>query len=194
MELCECCLIAVLQMLHSFWWLLSKLFLAVGCCLWAGCGPAEQLWPWPMLGWMVALSLQCCPACLPKEGSSWRVWLKPTCRQGSLWWLGLQIQADGHPLAVAWGPGAIWHCGLVTCASCAVPAPDLVCSEFSTSLVAGQWWLCALRLFLWNLSDLALRDSVWNTAIQQWFSFSLGLEIYGNILRAYQQHCNLYPA
>lgn len=78
--------------------------------------------------------------------------------------LAYKTEQMAHPLPVAWGPRAsqaafavaIWQCGLVACASCAVPACDLVCSEFNTSLVAGQWWLCALRLFLWNLSDLAL--------------------------------------
>lgn len=78
--------------------------------------------------------------------------------------LAYKTEQMAHPLPVAWGPRArqaafavaIWQCGLVACASCAVPDCDLVCSEFNTSLVAGQWWLCALRLFLWNLSDLAL--------------------------------------
>lgn len=198
MEPCECCSRGILEMMHFFWWLLSKLLVAVGCCLWAGCGAGEQLWHWPTLGgWVCPCSaaLLVCP-----EVSSWRVVAEAHCRQWSsvVAWLTEPSRWPSPGLRPWCQPGssavAIWHCGLVTCTSCAIPAPDLVCSECNTSLVAGQWWLCALRIFLSNLSDLALKRSVWNAPIQQWFSFLSGLEMCENILLAYQQQCHLYPA
>lgn len=85
--------------------------------------------------------------------------------------LAYKTEQMAHPLPVAWGPRAsqaafavaIWQCGLVACASCAVPACDLVCSEFNTSLVAGHNDDCVPSgYFCETWVTLHWWDSVWN--------------------------------
>lgn len=80
-ELCECCLMGILGMMHSFWWLLSKLLVTVGRSPWLDVALRAAVAVGIHVG-MVDLSLQQCPACLSHEvPSAVGQCLEPTCRQ-----------------------------------------------------------------------------------------------------------------
>lgn len=138
--------------MHSFCRLLSKLPVALGCSVGRACGTGEELWQQRSCGRGPHRDGGSVPTVLPclsvQRGLfSCRVVVGAHMQTMILCGgLAYKTKQMAHPLTVAWGPCAsqaafavaIWQCGLVACTSCAVPACDLVCSEFNTSLVAGQ--------------------------------------------------------
>lgn len=113
--------------------------------------------------------------------------------------LAYKTKQMAHPLTVAWGPCAsqaafavaIWQCGLVACTSCAVPACDLVCSEFNTSLVAGQMMIVCPQAISVKLEWPCTDGILFKTHLFSNDFHSHHVLRRENILLAYQQQCPL---
>lgn len=78
------------------------------------------------------------------------------------------------------------------------PGLSLPVTWFAQGLTL-PWWLASDHCvpsgyFCETWVTLHWGASVWNTPVQQWFSFSSGPEMCENILLVYQQQCHLYPA